>query len=227
MAELAITMAPTGSPRSPDEALAAELNAARSRLDGGVLVGGLHPDQRALFAGRLAELQPYFQPAKREEIEDAINNLMVSFFPARSVSAIEARVTLRKYSEDLAGMPLWAIRGACSAISQGKVDGASIDFAPAAPRIRSAAGEIMTPFLAEQYHLKMVLRAREEREVSPEERRRVLEGLRLLGKALTATSRSEREAEINKSVEAFRGRHAAELERIPDLPQGKSGEDAA
>lgn len=226
MAELATTTAPTGSPRPTDDALAAELDAARSRVDGGALVGGLHPDQRALFAGRLGELQPYFRPAKREEIEDAINHLMVSFFPARSVSAVEARLTLRKYSEDLAGMPLWAIRDACSAISQGKVDGASLDFPPAAPRIRAAAGDIMAPFLAEQYRLKMVLSAREEREVSPEEQQRVMEGLRALGKALTATSLSEREAEITKGVDAFKTRHAAQLEQIPDLPKQQGGGEA-
>ena len=77
------------------------------------------------------------------------------------------------HADDLSGLPLWALKQACQDISRGKVEGCSLDFPPAAPRLRSIADEIVAPVLDESFALHAILTAPVEHEPSPEERARV------------------------------------------------------
>lgn len=151
------------------------MNEAYGRLEdnGRALVGGLAPKARAALVSRRQELAAAFRPASQDDLEREIASLMASFHSARSVSATEARVTVRKYATDLEGLPLWAVRKACNAITRGMVEGLSRDFPPAAPRLVDIVEGVMKHHRKEADQLRMILDAREESTVSPAERARV------------------------------------------------------
>lgn len=201
-----------------DRELERELETACSRLADGILLGGISAEARRAFAARRDVLRPWLAPAEQGSIEAAVSRLMTSFYSSRSVSQVEAKVTVRKYAIDLAGIPIWAIQKACDAIARGEVEGASLDFPPAAPRLRQVADDFLAPTVAEVYRLNRVLGAREERLPDPAAQKRIMEGLKALGKALTETSRFNREASIAESIAAFQAAHGDKLAAIPDLP---------
>jgi hypothetical protein len=213
------------SPPSLSADEAHELVFYRNAITGGVLTRGMAPGARERFESHLAAIKPYFAPASRAQIEDEVTVLMTAFFSARSVSKIEAQVTIRTYSEALSGSPLWAVKKAFRLVAQGKIEGASLDFPPAAPRLRAAVDEIMRDVTQEHFQIKGLLACREELESSPEQRSKVGELLYELSSSLKSMDRDRNLSKVsppalsNKDIVAHYKKH--ELGREP-----KKGEAA-
>jgi hypothetical protein len=171
----AVLVADFGNPEPsrPDPALSKALMTVHSRLDEGAIVGGLSTDLRTAFNSRLAVVSRSLAPAAIEAMEAPIAGLLASFFLARGVSAMEAKVTVRAYAVAMEGLPLWAVTQACKAIARGEVAGISKDFPPAAPRVREVANKQTESLVEESFRISRVLNARVVHEPSPEERKQI------------------------------------------------------
>lgn len=100
------------------------------------------------------------QSATRSDLEEQVAGLMTGFPSMRGLSKIEAQILVRKYADDLEGIPLWAIVAACKDISRGAISDMNPDFPPSAPRVRQQADEHLERFEKEAKDLRAVLTAR-------------------------------------------------------------------
>lgn len=133
----------------------------------------LSPALRATLEHRSRGLSACLAPAAKSEhskMASAITALLGGFGGVGSGS-VEAVVSL--YVEGLKDLPLWAVVAACTAITRGEVEGASLDFRPAVPRLRQAARALMAPWDEEMFHLREVLRAEAMAPEDEEMRKRV------------------------------------------------------
>jgi hypothetical protein len=123
----------------------------------------------------LAETERYAEPALESQIDDEISALMISFRSARTISAAEADATVAAYIDILRGLPLWAIRRGFRKVKLGEVEGVSLDFPPAAPRLRKVVTDEMIPLKADRIEVARILSAREAPPENPEMRKRASE----------------------------------------------------
>lgn len=113
------------------------------------------------------------QSASRTQLEEAVAGLMMGYPSMRGLSKIEAQILVRKYADDLEGVPLWAIHVACKDISRGIVSDLNPDFAPSAARVRQQADEHMERIEREARDLRLVLNAPVLPPEDPEMRERI------------------------------------------------------
>lgn len=121
----------------------------------------LAPAVRARLSQFLVDTERYSEPAPPSQIDDEISALMISFRSARTISAAEAEATVAAYIDVLRGLPLWAIRNGFRRVKLGEVEGVSLDFPPAAPRLRKVVTDEMIPLRADRTEVTRVLAARE------------------------------------------------------------------
>jgi hypothetical protein len=110
-----------------------------------------------IFVGTVNRLANH--AAAPSQIESEIVGLMISYRSAR-VSADEATAITREYTAVLDQFPIWAIREGFRRIKNAEIDGISLDFPPAAPRLKSVVSDVMRPLLADRYDAKRVLDTR-------------------------------------------------------------------
>lgn len=97
---------------------------------------------------------------------------------------------MRVYSEVLLGLPLWAIRQGFAKVKAGEVDGLSLDFPPAAPRLRKVVSDVMQSLLTDRHNISKVLSAREapaeNSEMAEQLRKTIHDGLKQLSADIKA-----------------------------------------
>ncbi|WP_334362401.1 hypothetical protein [Bradyrhizobium sp. AZCC 1578] len=165
--------------------MAKELAFRRSAMIEGRLHEPLPSIIRGKMENRRAVVMSSTRSATRNEIEETVAALMMAYPSMRGLSHIEAQVLIRKYADDLADMPLWAIKAAARDISRGAVSDMSPDFAPSAPRVRQLADEHLEWCKKELRDLKAILTADVEPPANPEMRARINLGFRKLHENLS------------------------------------------
>jgi hypothetical protein len=128
------------------------------------------PAARLDLSARYDELHRALSPPARDKqaVGIAVGELLHAFQPR--LTEKQAKDTLTKYIEVLADRPAWAVQRACWAIARGEVEGVSLDFPPAAPRIREVVNKILEPFFVEAAQVREVLHAQVRRTPNPAER---------------------------------------------------------
>ncbi|WP_441228056.1 hypothetical protein AB7813_08880 [Tardiphaga sp. 20_F10_N6_6] len=139
--------------------LASELAAIRLGWEDGCLSAPLPEPVRERLTKRLDLLRSSSKPAAVEAIEEEIAKLMLGFPSTRGVPVIEVQLQVRKYAEDLLGVPLWAVKDACRDISRGSVPGLNPDFPPTSPRLRLVVNSYVSRVHVEAHEIKQVLHA--------------------------------------------------------------------
>lgn len=155
---------------------------AQSSLVEGELAERLAPALRQRLAGFVAATTPFLEAALPKQAEAELTALMLNFHTARSMSKAEAGIVMREYLDALRGLPLWAIRRGIRKFKDGDVEGASLDFPPAAPRLRKVITDVMEPLMADRQSISRVLAAREpcveDPEMAARTRKMIGEGMR-------------------------------------------------
>jgi hypothetical protein len=145
----------------PDVASARELSYRRSSMvEGGWLPEPIPAPTRAMLEHRQSAVLAALQGASRSDLEEQVSGLMTGFPSMRGLSKLEAQILVRKYADDLEGVPLWAIRAACKDISRGAVSDLNPDFPPSASRVRQQADEHIERLERESKDLRKVLQAK-------------------------------------------------------------------
>lgn len=128
-------------------------------MENGFLQEPLPTGIRTMLERRQHAVAASLASASRSELEEEVAGMMTGFPSMRGLSKIEAQVLVRKYAEDLVGIPLWAIHAACRDISRGTVSDLNPDFAPSASRVRQQADEHLERIEREAKDLRTVLKA--------------------------------------------------------------------
>ena len=128
---------------------------------------------RLMLERRQFAVAAALQGAPMSDLEEQVAALMMGYPSMRGLSKIEAQILVRKYADDLDGVPLWAIRAACKDISRGAVADMNPDFAPSAARVRQQADEHLERFEKEARDLRVVLTAKIEPPADPEMKARI------------------------------------------------------
>lgn len=137
-----------------------------------ILEAPLPPAMRARLDARRQALVRCLAPAAKSEhsqMAAAISGLLGDFGGASG----SAELLIARYVHMLKDLPLWAVAMACDAIGRGEVDGASLDFRPAVPRLRQVVRSLMAPWDEELFRLREVLRAEEMKPEDAEMRKRI------------------------------------------------------
>jgi hypothetical protein len=129
-------------------------------VEGGFLLEPIPSAIRLMLERRQYAVTAALQAASRSDLEEQVAGLMTGFPSMRGLSKIEAQVLVRKYADDLEGVPLWAIRAACSDISRGAIADMNPDFPPSASRVRQQADEHLERLERESKDLRAVLTAK-------------------------------------------------------------------
>lgn len=182
MAQQAISRQTQTAAASPpvDVWMAKELSFRRSAMIDGRLHEPLPSITRGKMENRCKLVLAATRSATPSEIEEAVAALMMAYPSMRGLSHLEAQVLIRKYAEDLADMPLWAIKAAARDISRGAVSDMSPDFPPSAPRVRQLADDHVEWCKKELRDLKVLLTADVEPPANPEVRARITLGFQKL-----------------------------------------------
>lgn len=164
--------------------VAKELSARKSAM----IDGRLHEPLPSIVRGKMEHRQALVlaatRSATRSETEEAVAALMMAYPSMRGLSHIEAQVLIRKYADDLADVPIWAIKAAARDISRGAVSDMSPDFPPSAPRVRQLADEQLEWCKRELQSLKTILTAQVEPPADPAMKARISLGFRKLQQEL-------------------------------------------
>lgn len=124
-----------------------------------ILSEPIHKNARVILERRLALLEWSLAAAKRSEhprMALAIAGLLGAFHAAASGSLESA---IAKYVQVCSDAPAWAVIQACADIESGRADGVSLDYRPAAPRVRQVAEDILSPWKEEYFKIRRVLNA--------------------------------------------------------------------
>ena len=156
-----------------DLIVARELSSRRSSMIDGRLAEPISGGIRLMLERRQFAISAALQGASRTALEEQVAALMTGYPSMRGLSKLEAQILVRKYADDLEGVPLWAIRAACKDISRGVVADMNPDFAPSASRVRQQADEHLERFEREARDLRVVLTAKIEPPADPEMRARI------------------------------------------------------
>lgn len=182
----------------PDLAAAREISARRSSMvDGGWLPEPIPGGVRLMLERRQFAVTAALQGASRSDLEEQVAGLMTGFPSMRGLSKIEAQVLVRKYADDLEGVPLWAIIAACKDISRGAIADMNPDFPPSASRVRQQADEHLERIEKEAKDLRVVLKA----------------------KILPPEMSPEKQKQINLGFQKLQGRHAQNYQSPPAPPK--------
>ncbi len=165
-----------------------ELSLRRSGMVGGRLLEALPSIVRSKMEHRQIVVLASTRSASRSELEEAVAGLMMGYPSMRGLSQIEAQVLVRKYADDLAGIPMWAIKAATRDISRGAVSDMSPDFPPSASRVRQLADEHLGWCAKELRDLKAVLTAEVEPPANPDMAARISAGFQKLKSELRASN---------------------------------------
>lgn len=164
---------------------ARELAAKRSSMVDGWLPEPLSTGSRLMLERRQRVVSAALQGASRSALEEMVAGLMTGYPSMRGLSKIEAQVLVRKYADDLEGVPLWAIQFACKDISRGAVTDLNPDFAPSASRVRQQADEHLERVEREARDLRAVLKAQAlPPELPPEKESQIILGFQKLQQTL-------------------------------------------
>jgi hypothetical protein len=139
----------------------AALRASKNSLVGDECTKPLPPDVRDRLSKFLVATEQYGAAALDSEIDNEVSLLMISFKSARAISAVEADATVAAYIDILRGLPLWAIRDGLRKVRLGEAEGVSLDFSPAAPRLRKVVTDEMIPIRADRSEVTRLLAAKE------------------------------------------------------------------
>lgn len=125
-----------------------------------ILAVPMESGMRSRLDHRRRQLEGALAPTAKSDhpqMAAAIAGLLGAFGGGNAPGSPE--IVVAKYVQVLEDLPLWAVQMACRALERGEVDGASMDFRPAAPRLRQVARSLMAPWDEELFHLREVLRA--------------------------------------------------------------------
>lgn len=165
----------------PDLAAARELSARRSSMVDGWLPDPIPGGVRLMLERRQFAVAAALAGASRSDLEEQVAGLMTGFPSMRGLSKLEAQVLVRKYADDLEGVPLWAINAACKDISRGAIADMNPDFPPSASRVRQQADEHLERIGKEAKDLRAVLKAKIlPPELPPEKRKQIILGFQKL-----------------------------------------------
>lgn len=154
-----------------------ELAKHRSSMVEGWLPEPIQSEVRLVLERRQFAVTAALQGASRSDLEEQVAGLMTGFPSMRGLSKIEAQVLVRKYADDLAGVPLWAIHAACKDISRGAIADMNPDFPPSASRVRQQADEHLERIEKEAKDLRAVLKAQVlPPELPPEKKDQIILG---------------------------------------------------
>lgn len=177
---------------------ARELAVRKNSMEHGFLPEPIPTAIRSMLQRRQAEVSAALTGASRSELEEEVSGIMLGFPSMRSLSKLEAQVLVRKYAEDLVGLPIWAIKAGARDISRGAVSDLNPDFAPSAARVRQQAQEHMERVEREARDLRKVLMAQV---LPPEKRERseqIVLGFQKLQQDMRAFNTPPKEAEAKK-----------------------------
>ena len=113
-----------------DQTTAKELAFYKSSMVAGSLVEQIPIPVRAGLNTRLASLNGSLAAATLDQLETVLSEMTLAYPSLRGYSETEALLTVRKYSTELLGLPLWAVQQACRDVSTGAVAGLDLDFPP-------------------------------------------------------------------------------------------------
>lgn len=158
-----------------------ELAKHRSSMVNGWLPEPIPSEVRLVLERRQYAVTAALTGASRSDLEEQVGKLMIGFPSMRGLSKIEAQVLVRKYADDLAGVPLWAIHAACGDISRGAIADMNPDFPPSASRVRQQADEHLERIEKEAKDLRAVLKAQVlPPELPPEKKSQIILGFQEL-----------------------------------------------
>lgn len=164
-----------------DFAAARELDIRRSSiLEGRFLPAPIPPGVRAMLEQRQVVVMEALRGASRTDLEEQVAALMTGYPSMRGLSKIEAQVLVRKYADDLEGIPLWAITAAAKDISRGAVADLNPDFPPSASRVRQQSDEHLERLDREAKDLRTVLTAKILPPENPEQAAQIKLGFKKL-----------------------------------------------
>lgn len=132
----------------------------------------LTTEQRATVTEMSSRLAQHLAPASPADI-GAVLALLQCAFPAAAMDAVTARAHVRAYALALEGVPAFALDEAARRILRGEA-GLKHAFMPTPPQLRDTANEASRPARWHAVQLRRLLDAEVEREVSEEERARVV-----------------------------------------------------
>ena len=142
-----------------DQMAAKKLAVYRSKMVAGSLVEQIPLPVRTQLNSRLALLNLGLIPATLDQLETVVSEMSLGYPSLRGYSETEALLTVRKYSTELVGSPLWAVQQACRDVSTGAVKGLDLDFPPTCPRLVNLARAAAAPFLQEAREIEGILAA--------------------------------------------------------------------
>lgn len=155
--------------RSPapttDRSAAAALDLARNSLFRDypamppMLERPLAPDLRTQLELRSEFLGRCLAPAPKHEHAQMAAAIagMLGAFGGNITGSVDALVS--KYVHVMRDLPLWAVVGACEAVENGEAEGVSLDYRPAAPRLRAVAKSLTAKWCEEAALIREVLAA--------------------------------------------------------------------
>ncbi|SFL93558.1 hypothetical protein SAMN03159423_4507 [Bradyrhizobium sp. NFR13] len=214
-----------GSPGT-DLPLASELAAIRLGWEDGHLSAPLPEPVRERLTKRLELLRSCSRPAAVEAIEEEVAKLMLGFPSTRGVPVIEVQLQVRKYAEDLLGVPLWAIKDACRDISRGSVPGLNPDFPPTSPRLRLVVNGYVTKVHHEAQQIKQVLHAPILRPADPAVWESIRAGLVARSRELSCLHDTPpKPAPTLQEIEEHYANHGLAFERRRDIHGDRASDD--
>ena len=169
-------LVPAGEPRYPG-APAPELAAALSRLNQDLVRAGAvlllpsnrmpEPGVRAALERRVVELAPWTAPAGKSDVFAEVMGLFNGLQP-RFASEEERAAQMVLYTDDLSGVPRWALAAACQAYRRAEVgDGRKM---PTAGEVRMRAKRMLEGLEREARQIQAVLEAKPGRPAPTPER---------------------------------------------------------
>ncbi|MBB5045940.1 hypothetical protein HNR60_000675 [Rhodopseudomonas rhenobacensis] len=200
----------------------AALALARNSLVGDELAQPLPVDLRQRLNLFLVATDDRTKPATAHQIETEIAVLMMAFYSARTTSKSEAAAMMRVYSEVLIDLPLWAIRDGFAKIKAGEVEGASLDFPPAAPRLRQVVVETMQSLLMDRHNIRKLLVAPVAPPENPEMADRVSRVIREGYQKLSAHLHEYNDLERRPDVPAGSERRAPTFDQLREIYKTRS-----
>lgn len=178
---------------------------------GKYLARPLTGDARAILERRLREIDRLLlpmDPGDRFKAASFISAMLSGFLNARSN---DPKATLAHFTAVLQEFPLWAIKEACSQVSNGKLPDLSADFAPSAPRMFQAVADCLLQLRGERFKIAQILEAPSKDEVAPDEqqRERIRIGFKKLSDELAPKTLGDKAQQISQKADAARRAIAA------------------
>ena len=114
------------------------------------------------------ELSAALMPARSDRktldvLKVSVAGLLGRFPNARG----EPSQAVQAYVDTLCELPAWSVAKVCSLAARGKIDGLSLDFAPAVPRLYAEAEKNLAELRMQKMRVERVLAAKRESESSP------------------------------------------------------------